>query len=211
MPRRTIGRLHVITCADTRMGRSHAELAELAILGGADTIQYRSKSPDIREMIAEALAVREVCARHGVTFLVNDRVDVALAVDADGVHLGRDDMPIATARRMLGDGRIIGGTVRNREHLMGAFRETADYVGLGPIFGTSSKIVPISPLGLAVVREVATGSPIPVIGIAGIDAGNAGDVIAAGAYGVAVIGAVCRADDVTAAARELRERIRERA
>ncbi|MEO5930013.1 MAG: thiamine phosphate synthase [Candidatus Kapaibacterium sp.] len=208
MPRGTIGRLHVITRADTRPGRSHAELAELAILGGADTIQYRSKSPDIREMIAEARAVRDVCARHGVTFLVNDRVDVALAVEADGVHLGRDDMPIETARRILGEGRIIGGTVRNREHLMRAFHETADYVGLGPIFGTSSKIVPIAPLGLAVVREVTAASPIPVIGIAGIDAGNARDVIAAGAYGVAVIGAVCGADDVTAAARMLREQIK---
>ena len=108
---RRIGRFHLITDTVLQSRHDHAELARLAIAGGADTIQYRSKKDDIREMIAEASAMRDVCARAGVTFLVNDRVDLCLAVGADGVHLGRGDMPLEIARRILGPGPIIGGTV----------------------------------------------------------------------------------------------------
>jgi thiamine-phosphate pyrophosphorylase len=197
-------RLHVITDTTIQHRHSHAELAWLAIAGGADLIQYRSKSPELRTMIAEAAAVRDVCRRAGVIFIVNDRVDVALAVDADGVHLGRDDMPVALARKILGPDRIIGGTIRNPEHLRRAIDEGADYVGLGPIFGTTSKSLAIEPLGLEMIRSVSGVSTIPVIAIAGITAANVADVIRAGAHGVAVIGAVCAADDVTAAAAELR-------
>ena len=197
---RRIGRFHLITDTVLQSRHDHAELARLAIAGGADTIQYRSKKDDIREMIAEASAVRDVCARAGVTFLVNDRVDLCLAVGADGVHLGRGDMPLEIARRILGPGPIIGGTVRNEEHLAEAVAAGADYVGLGPIFGTTSKVVGMEPLGLDVVRRVCASSPIPVIGIAGITRDNLASVLAAGAHGVALIGAVCLADDVTAAA-----------
>jgi thiamine-phosphate diphosphorylase len=202
-----IGRLHVITDTTLQHRYSHAELAELAIRGGADTIQYRSKSPDIRLLLREASEVRDVCAHHGVTFLVNDRVDVALAVDADGVHLGRDDMPLPLARKLLGPEKIIGGTVRNVDHLLQAIRESADYVGLGPVFGTSSKAVAHDLLGLEIVQQVSAVSTIPVIAIAGITAANAAEVIAAGAAGIAVIGAVCCADDVEGAAQELLKKI----
>jgi thiamine-phosphate pyrophosphorylase len=202
-----IGRLHVITDTTLQERFSHAELAELAIQGGADTIQYRSKSGDVRRMIEEAAEVREVCLRNGVTFLVNDRVDIALAVDADGVHLGREDMPVPVARKILGPEKIIGATIRNPEHLREAIAESADYAGLGPIFSTASKLVGLEPLGLEMVRRVAEQGGIPVIAIAGITAGNTADVIAAGAYGVAVIGAVCCATDVAAAAREIAERV----
>jgi thiamine-phosphate pyrophosphorylase len=198
-----IGRLHVITDTVIQHRYSHAELAELAIAGGADTIQYRSKAGDIRAMIAEAGDVVAVCRAHNVPLIVNDRVDVALAVGADGVHLGRGDMPVGIARRIVGKGMIVGATIRNREHLAEAVREGADYAGLGPIFATSTKSLGIDPLGLEVVRDICASSPIPIIGIAGIDASNAGDVIAAGAYGVAVIGAVCAADDIAGAAAEL--------
>jgi thiamine-phosphate pyrophosphorylase len=203
----TIGRLHVITDTTLQARYSAAELAELAIAGGADTIQYRSKATDMHVLIAEASAVRDVCARHGVTCLINDRVDVCLAVDADGVHLGREDMPIGIARRLLGDGRVIGGTVRSLAQLREAEGLGADYVGLGPIFTTSSKSVAVAPLGLDVIGDVSRAALIPVISIAGITLGNASSVIAAGAHGIAVIGAVCGADDVTGAARELRRAI----
>ncbi len=200
-----IGRLHAIT--DTQMQRryTHAELAERAIAGGADTVQYRSKSTDIRLMIAEASEVGDVCRRAGVPFIVNDRLDLALAVGADGVHLGREDMPIAFARRILGSGMIIGGTIRSIEHLLEAERDGADYVGLGPIFGTTSKEVGLAPLGIDVVSEVCRVAVIPVIAIAGITVSNAGLVIAAGAYGVAVIGAIAGGLDVEVAARGLAE------
>jgi len=197
---RTIGRLHIITDTVLQTTHSHARLAELAIRGGADTIQYRSKSADVRRMIREAGETAEVCRASGVLFLVNDRVDICLAVGAGGVHLGRGDMPVAVARRILGPGRIIGATIRNPEHMRIAVQESADYVGLGPIFSTTSKEVGMGPLGLGMVREVAECGGIPVIAIAGITAANAAAVIAAGAHGVAVIGAVCAAEDVTAAA-----------
>ncbi len=195
-----VGRFHLITDTTVQRRHSHAELAALAIDGGADTIQYRSKSGDIRAMVDEASRVRDLCARRGVTFLVNDRIDLCLAVGADGVHLGREDLDLAIARRVLGPEMIIGGTIRNREHLAEAIAAGADYVGLGPIFGTTSKQLALEPLGLDVVRDVSAVATIPVIAIAGITPGNAGSVIDAGAYGVALIGAVCAAADVTAAA-----------
>lgn len=204
---RRIGRLHVITDTTLQSRYTHAELAERAVQGGADTIQYRSKSLDVRTMIREAGEVAEVCRRHGVLFLVNDRIDVALAVDADGVHLGREDMPLAVARRILGPGKVIGGTIRGVDHLWEAIADSADYVGLGPIFRTGSKRLPIEPLGLDAVRAVTSESSIPIIAIAGISVENIASVISAGAFGVAVIGAVCAAGDVTEAARALHREI----
>jgi thiamine-phosphate pyrophosphorylase len=194
-----VGRLHLITDTVLQSRYSHAELAELGIAGGADTVQYRSKSGDIRRMIAEASEVGDVCRSAGVPFLVNDRIDVALAVGADGVHLGREDMPIAIARRLVGHSMILGGTVRSVDHLLEAEREGADYVGLGPVFNTTSKEVGMAPLGIERVREVCRSAHIPVICIAGITAENAGDVIQAGAWGVAILGAIAKAPDVAVA------------
>lgn len=207
--RKHIGRLHVITIEDdgSRPYRSPAELALQAIRGGADTIQYRSKGSNLARMLDEALAVRSVCREHGVTFIVNDRVDLCLAVDADGVHLGRDDMPIPIARRILGSERIIGGTVRNVDDLERAEAASADYVGCGPVYATETKELPIGPLGIPGLHAVADAASIPVIGIAGIGEGNVAEVLEAGAYGVAVVSAVGRAYDPEAAARTLRDRI----
>lgn len=205
----TIGRLHVITADDdgSRPLRSHAEQALLAVQGGADTIQYRSKSGDVRRMIADGLEVRSVCRRFGVTFLVNDRVDLCLALDADGVHLGKEDMPVEIARRLLGSRKIIGATVRNVDDLLCAQRASADYVGCGPIFPTTTKELPVPPLGIEGLRQVAEGGRIQVIAIAGITSENVGSVMNAGAYGAAVVGAVVRAEDPEKAVRTLRTRI----
>ncbi|MBS1910540.1 MAG: thiamine phosphate synthase [Bacteroidetes bacterium] len=200
---KAIGRLHVITDMVLQRRFTHRELATLAIRGGADTIQYRSKSESVRTLLEEAAGVRDVCREHGVTFIVNDRVDVAMAVEADGVHLGRSDLPIETARRLLGPDRIVGGTVRNVEHLQEAERLGADYVGLGPVFRTGSKRVDHEELGLDLVREVCSRARIPVIAIAGITISNAAAVVAAGAYGIAVIGAVAAADNPDDAAADL--------
>lgn len=202
-----IGRLHVITDTTLQHRYSAAELAAMAVDGGADTIQYRSKQTNIREVIDEAAAVRDVCARANVMFIVNDRVDVCMAVEADGVHLGRDDMPVETARRILGPLRTIGGTVRGVEHLQQALRAGADYVGLGPVFATTTKQVEHAIVGVDTVREVSEVSPVPVIAIAGIALSNVASVIEAGAYGVAVIRAVCASSDVYSATRALRDAI----
>lgn len=200
-----IGRLHVITEGGdgSRPYRTHAELARMAIRGGADTIQFRSKDASMRVLIEQAAAVGEVCRESGVLFLVNDRVDLCLAVNADGVHLGADDMPVEIARRILGDSAVIGATIRGIEGLRAAETASADYVGLGPVFRTTSKSLPVEPLGLETVRRVAAEASIPVIGIAGIGVENASEVAAAGAHGIAVIGAVSRASDPETAARDL--------
>ena len=204
--RAEIGRLHVITGNGdgSRPSRFPAELARCALQGGADTIQYRDKSGDVRRMLQEASEVLKVCREFSVPMIVNDRVDLCLAVGADGVHLGLTDMPVKTARRILGAGRIIGATIRGVPDLERVQEESADYVGLGPIFRTSSKQVPVEPLGLDIVRQVAEVARIPVIGIAGITHENLSDVLRAGAFGVAVIGAVSQASDPEAAARGLR-------
>lgn len=203
----SIGRLHVITDTTVQSRYSHAELAERAIRGGADTIQYRSKETDVPTLIKEAGAVGEVCRKANVLFLVNDRIDLCLAVSADGVHLGLQDMPVMIARRIVGNKKVIGGTIRNPEHLAKVQREGADYVGLGPVFSTNSKQLSVAPVGLEMVRRVAQVANIPVIAIAGITTENARSVIEAGAWGIAVIGAVCAAADVTAAAENLRRAI----
>ncbi len=198
-----VGRLHLVTDTTVQTRYSHAELAELAIAGGVDTVQYRSKLTDVRVLIREAGAVREVCRQAGVPFIVNDRVDICLAVDADGVHLGRTDMPIDIARAILGRSRIVGGTVRSVTQLDDAVADGADYVGLGPVFGTTSKSVGHEPLGLQGVRTVTRAATIPVIAIAGITLMNARSVVEAGAFGIAVIGAIANAVAVTEAAQAL--------
>lgn len=198
-----IGRLHVITDTVLQQRYPAHQLAELAIQGGADTIQYRSKSLDFRAMFAEASLVREVCARTGVLFIVNDRVDLCEAVDADGVHLGSNDMPVEVARRIIGSNRIIGGTVRDVEGLHVAELQGADYVGLGPIFATKSKLVNHHPIGIAGIESVVRAARIPIIAIAGITMENIRSIVGAGAHGVAVIGAVCSAADVVGATASL--------
>lgn len=203
-----LGRLHVITDDTIQNRYTHVRLAELAIFGGADVIQFRSKSSDVRAMIEEASRIREACRASGVTFLVNDRVDVALAVGADGVHLGKQDMPVHLARSLMGPDAIIGGTARGVDDALETEREGASYVGLGPVFATSTKNVGHEPIGIETVREVTSRLSIPVIAIAGISLSNAQTVIAAGAWGVAVIGAVALADDPVAATRELSNGIR---
>ena len=196
-PKKRIGRLHVIVNSDTggRPSRSPIELTERALEGGADTIQYRNKGGSMRTMIEEGRAILHLCRTAGVPCIVNDRVDLCLAIDADGVHLGRDDMPLPIARQILGHAKVIGATVRDLAQLKIAEEESADYVGLGPIFPTSTKELPVEPFGLSRVREVSRGAEIPVIGIAGITLENCRSVIEAGAYGLAVIGAVATADD----------------
>lgn len=207
--RKSVGRLHVIINGGDggRPFRSAVDLAAEVIAGGADTLQYRNKGGSMRGMIAEADAIARLCRRAGVTCIINDRVDLCLAVDADGVHLGGEDMPVPAARRILGNGKLIGATVRDAAGLRRAERESADYAGLGPIFPTSSKDLPVIPFGVDHVRETVRDGGIPVIGIAGVTIENCGEVIAAGAYGVAVIGAVASASDPVGTVRAFLETI----
>jgi thiamine-phosphate pyrophosphorylase len=207
-------RLNAIVDPERANGRDLAELARLCAEGGATLIQLRDKISETRAMVEEARAIKKALAPLAVPFVVNDRVDVALAAAADGVHLGQNDMAVADARRLLGPGPIIGLSVKNVGEADTAPIELIDYVGSGGVYVTLSKQQknpPIGPEGLAriiaVLRRRAGehNKELPVCGIAGIDANNAGAVIAAGAEGVAVISALSLDPDPAAAARALRK------
>ena len=192
-----IGRLHVITDELLQDRASHVALATAAAAGGADTVQYREKRPvSTRQMIRVAELMCTACHTHGATLLVNDRVDVAAAVGATAVHLGRDDLPPHMARRMLGPEAIIGGTANSVEEAITVAQRPVDYLGVGPVFGTTSKGGRAAPmLGLERFAEICAAVDKPVIGIGGVTVEHVADLLAAGAHGVAVLSAVvCQQD-----------------
>ena len=200
---RPVGRLHVLTDEVLQDRFSHLELARLAIAGGADTIQYRQKTGPTRQMIATATAMRQLCQEMGACFIVNDRLDVALACGAHGVHLGQDDFPLPLARQLLGPRAIIGGSAGNLEEARQCLAQGADYVGWGPVFATTSKDDAGPAGGLGLLAQAVAQIPLPLVAIGGIGAANAGQVMAAGAHGLAVISAVCCQADPAGAARDL--------
>jgi len=199
-----IGRFHVLTDTDLQNCFSHIELAELAIAGGADTIQFRQKTGETIRMIRIAEQIQALCKKAGVSFIINDRVDVAIASHADGVHLGQDDFPIPLARKLLGEGAIIGGSAGNAEEARKCFLEGADYIGFGPVYATSSKEDAGPTSGLDLLRQVVEKIPLPIIAIGGINKYNTLLVRETGAYGIAVISAVCCEKDPGEATRCLR-------
>jgi thiamine-phosphate pyrophosphorylase len=202
-------RLNAIVDPERAGGRNLAELARLCAEGGATLIQLRDKVSETRDMVEEARAIKRALAPFAVPFVVNDRIDVALAVKADGVHIGPDDMAVEDARALLGRGAIIGLSIKSVKEAEAAPLDLIDYVGSGGVYVTLSKEqknTPIGPEGLAkIIAALRQRTPkLPVAGIAGIDAGNAAVVIGAGADGIAVISAVSLAPDPAAAARALR-------
>lgn len=199
------GRLHVLTDTVLQSRYSHIELTRVAISGGADTIQFRQKTGSTREMIQTAREMRELCVEAGVTFIVNDRVDVAIAADAHGVHLGQEDFPIPLARRLLGDDRIIGGSAVTLEEGKKCLTEGADYIGFGPVYPTNSKPDAGPVAGIDLLKQLADVASLPIIAIGGVDEHNAPEVIRAGAHGIAVISAVCCQDDPEGATRALHQ------
>jgi thiamine-phosphate pyrophosphorylase len=198
-----IGGLHVITDTTIQSRFTHTQLAKMAIEGGADTIQFRQKDGSARELVESAQAVQAVCAEHGVSLIVNDRADIALAVGAAGAHFGQDDLPITVGRLILPPEMIIGASARTEEKILEAISAGADYIGFGPIYQTSSKPDAELPKGLEALRWMCEIAQCPVIAIGGITAETAYEVIRAGAHGIAVISAVCAQADPTAATRHL--------
>jgi thiamine-phosphate pyrophosphorylase len=200
--------LYIITDENIGLQRTHAEIAEQAIAGGADVIQLRDKSCSSRELTEIARTLRGITRRTSTLFIVNDRLDVAIASGADGVHLGQGDMRCDVARQIAPPGFIIGVSVSNRKEALQAERDGADYVALSPTFFTGSKQDAGPGHGLTILREICRHVSVPVIAIGGIHPGNVSEVIAAGADGVAVISAVVGAADITAAVRDLKNLIR---
>ena len=202
-------RLNAIVDPERAGGHDLVDLARRVAEGGATLVQLRDKTDETRVMIAEARAIKAALAPFKVPFVVNDRVDVALAARADGVHLGPDDMAAEDARALLGPDAIIGLSIKSVEEAATAPIECVDYAGVGGVYATLSKEQKSAPIGTGGFARVAdmlhSRAPnLPIAGIAGIDAGNVAAVIAAGADGVAVISALSVAPDPAAAARELR-------
>ena len=198
-----IGQLHVLTDIVLQTRFSHTQLTQLAIKGGADTIQFRQKSGSTREMIKVASEMKTLCADNEVAFIVNDRVDIAIAAEADGVHLGQDDFPIPLARRLLGEDVIIGGSAATMEEAQACLSEGADYVGFGPVYPTTSKedAGPVS--GAELLKKVVQSISLPIIAIGGVSVENVHEVMKAGAHGIAVISTVCCQEDPEQATRAL--------
>ena len=169
-------------------------------------VQYRNKNAETREMYIEALRLREIC--RNALFLINDRIDIALVVDADGVHLGQSDMPYRVARKVLGPEKIIGITVHNLAEAMEAQRSGADYLGVSPIFETLTKSDAGKPRGIALIEEIRGQVDIPLIAIGGINFANAPEVIKAGSDGLCAISAVVAKEDVSSEIKRFQELFR---
>ena len=200
-------RLYVLTDARAARGRALVDLVAAALAGGATAIQLREKVLSARAQVELGRELRRLTREAGALLIVNDRVDLAHAVDADGVHLGQDDLPARAARAILGDGAIVGGSAGNADELARSLAAGVDYLGVGPMFPTPSKAdagPAIGPAGLAAIRRA---TDLPIVGIGGIDEANVGPVIAAGADGAAVISAVIGAEDVRSAARRIRSAV----
>jgi thiamine-phosphate pyrophosphorylase len=201
--------LYVLVDPAAARGKPLAALAAAAATGGATLVQLRDKSATTQRLIEEAIAIKRALRGFGVPLIVNDRADVALAAGADGIHLGRDDLDPAAARRLLGPRAIIGVSVKNEADVAGLALGAVDYACIGGVFATASKDNPDPPIGLAgfgrLRRLLRARAPrLPVGAIAGINEENASAVIRAGAEGIAVISAVIAAADAEAAARRLR-------
>jgi thiamine-phosphate pyrophosphorylase len=201
------GRLCVITDTRTQNKYSHFELAKLAVKGGADIIQMRDKIISTSEFIRVAVSIRKLCNKHNVLFLVNDRADVAMASGADGVHLGKEDIPIKDAVKLLGKRKIIGGTAHSMKEALQREKEGADYIGFGHIYPTSSKHKPEKPKGIGYLKRVVEKLNIPVFAIGGINIANIDEVMSTGVHGAAVIGSVAGSKDPREAVKELRKKI----
>jgi thiamine-phosphate pyrophosphorylase len=196
---------YLVTAGSLSAGRSTVEIVEAALAGGVDVVQLREKETNARDRYDIGLELRALTREAGVPLIVNDRIDLAAAVDADGVHLGDEDLPISVAREQLGAEAIVGRSVSTPAAAREAERAGADYLGVGAVYPTDSKDTDPdgTEIGLDRIAAVAEAVGIPVVGIGGVKPDNAAAVIEAGADGVAVISAITAAEDPAAATREL--------
>ena len=198
-----ISGLYVVTDEVLSHGKTHAEIAEAAVAGGARIIQLRDKTASSAKLFADAVEIAGICKNKAV-FIVNDRADVALAAGADGVHLGQSDLPAARVRGLCGDDFIIGVSVGSLAEAENAVSAGADYLAVSPVYATRSKKDAGDGHGLSLVREIKQAYPdVPLVGIGGLSAKNAAEAVAAGLDSVAVISAVVSAPDIKKAAEEL--------
>lgn len=200
--------LYVVLGQEFSRGRDFIEVAEKAMQGGADCIQLRDKSMPKRELLDWAYRMREKTREYGATFIMNDHLDIALAVEADGIHLGQDDFPVPEARRIAGPHFIIGASTHSVDQARKAVDEGASYINIGPIFATNTKSTSVEPVTPELISDVTAEVKHPFTVMGGIKLSNVDQVLERGARRIAVVTAVVSADDITAAARQLSERIR---
>lgn len=199
--------LYLVTDRGLSLGRTTCDIVREAIAGGVTCVQLREKDCTTRQFIEEARLLKAILQHVGIPLIINDRLDVALAVGADGVHLGQKDMSIADARRLAGSALVIGISAESLEDAVRAEAEGADYIGISPVFSTATKKDAATPLGLDGIRRIRAAVSLPLVGIGGITADNAAAVIAAGADGVAVVSAIVAASCPRTAAADLKHLI----
>lgn len=197
-------KLYLVTDRDLSLGRSLEEVVCEAVAGGVTMVQLREKDAATGEFIELGRRLMAVLKPLGVPLIINDRVDVALAIDADGVHIGQSDMPYEDARRLLGSDKIIGLSVENMQDLLKANELDVDYVGISPVYGTPTKTDTAEPFGLEGLRKAVEISVHPTVAIGGMNASTIGEVIASGADGAAVVSAICSAENIKSATSELK-------
>ncbi len=198
--------VYLVTDEASCAGRSLIDVVMAAVQGGVTCVQLREKALSTRDFCAKAATLQTLLAPLGIPLVINDRVDVALACGAPGVHLGQSDMPVATARKLLPPQVFLGWSVETLDHVAQASQPEfagVDYLGVSPVFATPTKTDTSTPWGLQGLRQVRAATGLPLVAIGGIHAGNATDVLAAGADGLAVVSAICGAADPAQATREL--------
>jgi len=191
--------LYIILDPSVCPARPLAEVLTTAAEAGASLFQYRNKTASMKDAYVEALALRQAAAKAGVLFIVNDRCDLALAVDADGVHLGQGDLPLDLAKKVMGPDKLIGISTHNPDQVREATAGKPDYLGFGPIFKPGSKQGHDPVVGLEGLRAMRSLTSLPIFAIGGIQIDQAGEVMRAGANGVAIISAILKAPDISLA------------
>lgn len=187
--------------------RTALEIAKEALEGGVTLLQLREKEAPLREVLRQGKLLRELCRSYKVPFVVNDRVDVAILLEADGVHVGQDDIPGLEARKLLGEDKIVGISAGTMEEAEWAVSQGADYLGVGAVYATSTKKDAGEAIGTGLIRQISERWSIPMVGIGGIQHDNAVQVIQAGADGVAVVSAITRATNPREAALEFAKKV----
>jgi len=199
--------LYLVTDRDLSLGRSNLEVIQAAVRGGVTLVQLREKEATTKEFYQEGLKIRAYLKARDIPLIINDRIDMALALDAEGVHLGQEDMPIDAARKILGPQKIIGASVFTPEEAKIAEALGADYLGLSPIFVTETKPELTQHLGIKGIPLLKEAVKIPVVGIGSMSESNAYEAVKAGLDGVAVVSAICSREDPRAAAEAIKKEV----
>ena len=198
-------KLYLVTDRNLSLGHSLEDVVSEAVAGGVTIVQLREKDTSTGEFVELAFRLKDILRPYNVPLIINDRVDVALAVDAEGLHIGQSDMPYEIARKLLGPDKIIGLSVENMDDLLEANKLDLDYVGISPVYGTPTKTDTAEPFGLEGLRRAVELSVHPTVAIGGMNASTIADVMAAGTDGVAVVSAICSAESPRLVAKDLSE------